>query len=171
MHLHTLLEKRERLRKVADAEVVLGVVAGTRVRYFKVEPLLVAFGVRVYLAIQIVPLQNRLLALATLLDVVCANVLGLSPVKVARLEHRVEYELLAGQALPLSEHPYIVSQFLRLRFRRLELTGLKFLPHILCNQLVLAHPSDVLKHDVEHVFAQLMGVLRRERLKDQLIER
>ena len=74
MHLHTLLEKRERLRKVADAEVVLGVVAGTRVRYFKVEPLLVAFGVRVYLAIQIVPLQNRLLALATLLDVVCAKI-------------------------------------------------------------------------------------------------
>ena len=109
MHLHTLLEERERLREVADAKMVLGLLSGARVRHLEEEPLLVAFGVRVYFAEQIVSLQDWLSCLATLLYVVCADVLGLSSVKITRLEHRVEYKLLTSQTLPFSEHANIVS--------------------------------------------------------------
>ena len=171
MHLHTLLEERERLCEVADAEVVLGLLSCARVRHLEEEPLLVTFGVRVYFAVQIVSLQEWLSCLATLLYVVCADVLGFSSVKITRLEHRVEYKLLTSQTLPFPEHAYIVSQLLGLCFRRLYLSCLKLVPYCLRDQFVFKHALHIFEHNVEHVFTQLVSVLRRVRLKYQLIER
>ena len=58
LNLHALLEQTERLREVAYAELVLGIVGGPCVLDFEEEPLLVAFRIRVDFDEQIVTLND-----------------------------------------------------------------------------------------------------------------
>lgn len=58
LNLHALFEKREWLRKVADAELVLRLLFG--ILHAEVEPLLVTLRVRVHLAVQIIFLKHCL---------------------------------------------------------------------------------------------------------------
>ena len=83
LYLHSLLEERERLCKVAHAELVLRVFF--HVLDLKVEPLLVAFGVGVDLAVKVVSLDNLLLLRPHLFNIRCRDGLHLCPVQVPTL--------------------------------------------------------------------------------------
>ena len=89
-----MLKKTERFRKVANAELVLGILGGKRVLYFEEKPLLMAFSIRVYFDEEIVALHNLLLGHLAPLDVVLTQVLGFNPIQVTAFKHRAEDELL-----------------------------------------------------------------------------
>lgn len=93
-NLHALLEQAKRLCEVANAELILSVGCFSRVTYSEVEPLLVAFRVRVNLDVKVVALDDLCLVRAALLLVLLAQLLGLNSLQVTTLENRIENQML-----------------------------------------------------------------------------
>ena len=84
MDLHALLEETERLREVTDAEVIASLQF--RVLDLEVEPLLVAFRIRVDLAEEIVLLKDCFVTSALHIDYLVNDRKGLDPFKITTLD-------------------------------------------------------------------------------------
>ena len=77
MDLHALLEETKRLREVTDAEVIASLQF--RVLDLEVEPLLMAFRIRVHLAEEIVLLEDCFITSALHIDYFVNDRKGLDP--------------------------------------------------------------------------------------------
>ena len=84
LDLHALLEQRKRLREVADAHLVLSV--HLCILALEVEPLLVALGIGVHFAEQVVLLYHWLTILSLLFNVLLADRLGFSALEITTFD-------------------------------------------------------------------------------------
>ena len=91
MDLHTLFEETERLREVTDAEVIAS--QQFRVLDLEVEPLLMAFRIRIDLAEEIVFLDDCFVTSALHIDYLMNHRKRLNSLKIAALDSRIELKV------------------------------------------------------------------------------